>query len=151
MQRRCQKAQSPLLHLHQIGYPPPKYWHGNGGTISIMLKALAMSADKCRKVTRVITDTYHCLWQGEVYNVARASCDNVTAIADGTKIQQLIADCREAGLSYSQTTLLINMHCHKNNLRTMTQSAVVSCEKRMTRMVVPVMKRPQGSLDKTSN
>ena len=75
----------------------------------------------------------------------------IAAIADGTKIQQLIADYRDARLSYSQRTLLINMHCHKNNLCTVTRSAIVSCKKRMTRMVVPVMKRPQGSLDKTSN
>jgi hypothetical protein len=43
------------------------------------------------------------------------------------------------------------MHCNKNNLRTMTQSAVVSCKKRMKRMVVPITKHPQRSLDKMSN
>jgi hypothetical protein len=86
-----------------------------------MIKALAMSDDECRKVMRVITDTYHCLHQGEVYDKARALHNNVTAIADGTKIQhQLIADYREAGLSFSQTTLLINMHCNKSNLCTVT-------------------------------
>jgi hypothetical protein len=110
-----------------------------------------MSDDERRKVTRVITDTYHCLRQGEVYDKARASHNNVTAIVDGTKIQQLIADYREAGLSFSQTTLLINMHCNKNNLRTVTRSAIVSCKKRMKRMVMPITKCPQGSLDKTSN
>ncbi len=110
-----------------------------------------MSDDERRKVTQVITDTYNCLHQGEVYGKARASRNNVTAIADGAKIQQLIAVYREAGLSFSQMTLLINMHCDKNDLRTVTGSAVVSCKKRMKKMVMPVTKRPQGSLEKMSN
>ncbi len=74
-----------------------------------------MSDDECRKVMQVITDTYHCLRQGKVYNKARALGNNVTAIANGTKIQQLIADYREAGLSLSQTTLLINRLAHTAN------------------------------------
>ena len=110
-----------------------------------------MSADERRKVEQVITYTYHSLCRGEEYNEGRASRENVTKTADGSKIQQLIADYREHGLSNSQTTLMINMYCKKNKLRTVRRSAIVACEKRMTRMIVPVTKRPQGSLDKKSN
>jgi hypothetical protein len=138
----CKEDVRKLIHLFyvKIGCPPPEDWYGNGRTIATTIKALAMSADKCRKMIRVITDTCHCLHHGEVYNEGRALQKNVTAIADGSKIQQLIADYREARLSYSQTTLMINMHCNKNNLRTVTQSAIISCTKRMKRMVVPVTK-----------
>jgi hypothetical protein len=149
MQRRFTKA----FHLFyiKIGCPPPEDWHGAGGTISETIKALAMSADERRKVEQVITYTYHSLCRGEEYNEGRASRENVTKTADGSKIQQLIADYREHGLSNSQTTLMINMYCKKNKLRTVRRSAIVACEKRMTRMIVPVTKRPQGSLDKKSN
>jgi hypothetical protein len=111
----CKEDVRKLIHLFyiKIGCPPPEDWYGDGGTIAITIKALAMSDDKHRKVTRVITDTYHCLRQGDIYDKARASRNNVPTIADGTKIQQLISDYREAGLSFSQTTLLINMHCNK--------------------------------------
>ena len=112
------------------------------------IKAHAMSADECRKVEQVITYTYHSLCCGQEYNEGRASCENVTEIADGSKIQQLVANYREHGLSYSQTTLMINIYCRKNKLHTVRRSVVVSCEKRMTRMVVPVTKCPQGSLGK---
>jgi hypothetical protein len=153
VKKLCEEDVRKLIHLFyvKVGCPPPEVWHGIGGTISETIKALAMSADERRKVKQVITDTYHSLCRGEDYNKGRASRENVTEIADGSKIQQLVADYREHGLSYSQTTLMINMYCKKNNLRTVRRSAVVSCEKRMTRMVVPVTKRPQGSLDKKSN
>jgi hypothetical protein len=77
-----------------------------------------MSADKRGKVVQVITDRYHSLRRGKVYDEGRALQNNVTMIANGSKIQQLIADYREAGLSFSQTTLMINIYCSKNELLT---------------------------------
>ena len=136
------------LFYIKIGSPPPEDWHGKGGMILKRIKALAMSADECRKVKQVISDTYHNLHHSEVYNAGRPSQKNATAIANERKIQQLIANYREAGLSYSQTMLMINMHCTKNQLHTMRQSAIVSYKKRMKRRVGPVAKCPQGSLDK---
>ena len=146
----CEKDVRKLIHLFyvKVGCPQPEVWNGVGGTILETIKSLAMSADERRKVKQVITDTYHSLCGGEDYNKGRASRETITEIADGSKIQQLVANYRERGLSYSQTTLMINMYCKKNNLRTVRRSAVVSSEKRMTRMVVPVTKLPQGSLDK---
>jgi hypothetical protein len=55
------------------------------------------------------------------------------AIADGSKIQKLVADYRETGLSYSETMIVINIYCIENNIPTVTRSAVVSCEKRMVK------------------
>jgi hypothetical protein len=98
------------LFYIKIGAPPPDELHGRGGTISKTMNALDMSvlADECRKVERIITKTYHSLLGGEEYNEGRKSRKNLTAIADGNKIQQLVADYREAGLSFSQTTVMIN-------------------------------------------
>ena len=91
--------------------------------------------------------------RGEVFDKGRISLisqKNKTAIADSRKIQQLLADYRECGLSYSETTFLINIYCIENDLLTVTRSAVVSCEQRMGKVVTSIAKRPQGSLDKNS-
>ncbi len=128
------------LFYIKIGAPPPNDWHGRGGTISKAMNAfdMSVSADERRKVERIITKTYHSLLRGEEYNKGRKSRKNLTTIADGDNIQQLVADYREAGLSFSQTTVMINMYCRKNELLTVRRSAVVSCKKRMKRMVGPV-------------
>jgi hypothetical protein len=70
---------------------------------------------KCRKVELVITNTYHSLHCGEQYNEGRKLRENLTAIADGNKIQQLVAIFREAGLSFSQTTVMINIYCKRTS------------------------------------
>ncbi len=108
------------LFYIKIGALPPDEWQGRGGTMSKTMNALDMSvlADERRKVERIITKTYHSLLHGEEYDEGRKSRKNLTAIADGNKIQQLVADCREAGLSFSQTTVMINIYCRKNELLT---------------------------------
>ncbi len=98
------------LFYIKIGAPPPNDWNSRGRMISKTMNALDMSvsADKRRKVERIITKTYHSLLHGEEYNKGRKSRKNLTAITDGNNIQQLVADYREAGLSFSQTTVMIN-------------------------------------------
>ncbi len=61
------------------------------------MNALDMSvlADEHRKVERIITKTYHSLLRGEEYNEGRKSRKNLTAIADGKNIQQLVANYRD--------------------------------------------------------
>ncbi len=108
------------LFYIKIGAPPPDDWHGRGGRISMTMNALDMSvsADERRKVELIITKTYHSLLRGEEYNKGGKSRKNLTAIADGNNIQQLVTDYREAGLSFSQTTVMINIYCRKNELLT---------------------------------
>jgi DNA-binding IclR family transcriptional regulator len=65
---------------------------------------------------------------------------NETAIAEGSKIQQLVADYRETGLSYSETIMVINLHCIAKSIPTITRSAVVSCKKRMVKEILPIIK-----------
>jgi hypothetical protein len=73
--------------------------------------ALEMTADDCRKVETVISDTYQSLHRGKVYDRGRISHKNEAAIADISITQQLCADYQETGLSYSKTTFLINIYC----------------------------------------
>jgi hypothetical protein len=109
-----------------------------------------MTAEERRKVETFISDTYESLRQEEVFDEGRISRKNKTAIGDGSKIQQLLADYQESGLSFSETTFLINIYCVENDLLTVTCSAVVSCEQKMEKVVSSIAKRPQGSLDKNT-
>jgi hypothetical protein len=109
----CQDDKLKLISLFylQIGAPPPKDWYGKGGMISRTVEALEMTIEEHRKVETVISDTYQSLHQEKVFDEGRISRKNKTAIADGSKIQQLVADYRESGLSFSKTTFLINIYC----------------------------------------
>ncbi len=131
-----------LIHLYyiKIGAPLPEDWHDKGGTIWRTIAALEMTANKCRKVETIIYTTYHSLHNGEIYNKSKSSRQNETAIANGSKIQQLVADYRETGLSYSETMTVINLYCIESNIPTVTCSAVVSCEKRMVKVILPIIK-----------
>jgi hypothetical protein len=148
--RQDDKRKLISLFYVQIGAPPPEDWHGEGEMISRIVGALEMTVVDSRKVETVISDTYQSLHQGEIYDKGRISRKNKTAIADSSKIQQLLTDYRECGLSYSETTFLINIYCIENDLLTVTRSAVMACEQRMEKVVTSIAKRPQGSLDKNS-
>jgi hypothetical protein len=101
-------------------------------------------------VETVIYKIYHSLRNGKIYDKNRSLQQNEMAIANSSKIQQLVADYRETGLSYSETMMVINIYCIEKNIPTVTRSAIVSCEKRMVKEILPIIKCPQGSLDKNS-
>ncbi len=88
----CQDDTRKLISLFylQIGAPPPEDWYGKGGTILKTVEALEMTAEECRKVETVISDTYQSLRQEEVFDKGRISQKNKTAIADSSKIQQFL-------------------------------------------------------------
>ena len=50
------------------------------------------------------------------------------AIKPGSPEEQAVADYRERGLSYTETTLLINRQCLQDGRPTVTCSAVRTCE-----------------------
>ena len=99
------EEEQKLVHLCyiKIGSPPPEDWRGEGGAISKIIAALEMTANERRNVERVIHKTYHSLRNGKIYDKSRSSQQNETAIAIGSNIQQLVADYRETGLSYTTT------------------------------------------------
>ena len=86
----------------------------------------------------------------ESYNPSRAHPPGCSKIEDGSQEQQLVADYRERGLSYSETTILINRWCYSNRRDDITRSAVYTCEQRMVRSVTKVGRRPQGKRDPDS-
>jgi hypothetical protein len=63
------------VHLYyiKIGSPPPEDWCGQGGAISRIIAALEMTANKRRKVERVIHKFYHSLRNGKIYDKSRSS------------------------------------------------------------------------------
>ena len=73
------------------------------------------------------------------------------AIKPGSPEEQAIADHRERGLSYTETTLLINRQCLQDERPTVTRSAVCTYELNMVRQENSTEKRPQGNKDADSN
>jgi hypothetical protein len=133
-----------LLYLETMQAPPPEEWKGPGGTVSKIVEALKLDNSQRRRVERVIAETHHCLIHGEVYDAKRATHEGKLAIEDGSEIQQLVANYRERGLSYTETTMMINRWCLENDHGIVTTSAVVTCEEKMAKQVSIVEKRPQG-------
>ena len=65
-------------------------------------------------------------------------------IADGSEEQQMIANYQEQGLSYTETTMLINRWCIVNERTTVTCSAIQTCEEHMEHKISNIEKQPQG-------
>ena len=96
---------------------------------------------------RVIAKTHHSLTVGEAHDSTRAFCAGTAFIKDGSKEQQLVADYRERGLSYTETTMLVNKWRIRNNRETVRHSAVHTCEQNMEKVISNIEKRPQGKKD----
>ena len=63
----------------------------------------------------------------------------------------MVADLQERGLSYTETTCLINTDCIKHGRKTVTRSAVRTCKNNMVREVSNIEKQPQGNKDADVN
>ena len=73
------------------------------------------------------------------------------AIKSGSPEEQAVTNYRERGISYIETTLLINRQCLQDGRSTVIRSAIRTCEMNMVREVDAVEKRPQGNKDTDSN
>jgi hypothetical protein len=98
-------------YLQVLHAPPPDEWRGEGGTISDVIGGLKLKESQRRTVEKVLIATHHSLLKGEEYEPSRKSAPKKRFIEDGSKEQQLVADYREQGLSYTETTMLINRWC----------------------------------------
>ena len=65
--------------------------------------------------------------------------------------EQADADYRERGLSYTETTLLINRQSLQDGCPTVTRSVVCTCEMDMVREANAIEKRLQGNKDADNN
>ena len=95
-----------------MGSPPPEEWDikDETGTVSKIVSVLNFTKHQRRRVRDIIEHTHHCLLTGESYNPARESREApyLTNIEDGSRTAQSVADYLECGLSYRETTILIN-------------------------------------------
>jgi hypothetical protein len=139
-----------LYYLRILHAPPPEDWHGEGGTVSEICDGLKMQSDQRRRVRKVIEETHQALLSGKSYDPTKALRAGTTAIKDGTKEQQLVADYRERGLSLTETTMLVNRWCVRNGHESVTRSAVWTCEMKMVKQTTKIQKRPQGTTDPNS-
>ena len=141
------------LHYRQLESPPPDKWDGNSGTVSIIASAINFKHDQKRRIKDVITSTYNYLKSGQGYDPSVAPRDpNIRAkIKDGSKVQGMVADYIESGLSYTLATSFINqLLIASGEVFTVTRSAVYSCVLRMKARTSKITKRPQGSTDPDS-
>ena len=72
-------------------------------------------------------------------------------IKDGSKEQQMVADCCERGLSYTEMTMLVNRWYIANDRTTVTRSAIRTCKDHLAHEISNIEKRPQGKYDPQSN
>ena len=115
-------------YLAVLGAPPPEDWRGEGGTVSEIARALRLNTNQHRRVLNVIVRTHHALLTGAEYDSMREFRAGSVAITPGSLEEQAVADNRERGLSYTETTLLINRQCLQDGRPTVTRSAVRTCE-----------------------
>ena len=78
-----------------------------------------------RRVKEVIANYHHNAIMGlEPFKHNRKRHPNTTAIAEGSQVQQLVCDYIESGVSVTEATMMINRWCIKNDMLTVTRSAV---------------------------
>ena len=106
-----------LFYLTVLHAPPPEDWHGDCGTVSEICTTLKLKKSQRLRVENVIAETHRALLLGEEYDSSRAHRPGTRAIKDGSVEQQMVADCRERGMSYTETTLFINRDCEKKVVR----------------------------------
>ena len=124
-----------------LGTPLPEERRGAGGTVSQTARALCLNANQHRRVLNVIIKTHHTLLTSAKYDSMREFRAGSVAIKSGSPEEQAVADYRERGLSYTETTLLINRQCLKDGRPTVTRSTVCTCEMNMVREVGAIEKR----------
>ena len=117
-----EKVRGGISIYYQIalGAPPPEEWDGEDGTVAKIRRAFKMNINQRKRIKNVIAKTHHAMLFGEDYDAARAPRAGTRSIADGSIEQQHVADCRERGLSFSETTLYINNDAFKNGHPTVT-------------------------------
>ena len=74
---------------------------------------------------------HHILLTGAKYDSMFEFCAGSVAIKSGSPEEQTVADYRERGLSYTDTTLLINRQCLQDGRPTVTRSAARTCDMNM--------------------
>ena len=108
---------------------------------SEIVSTLILKHSQGQRAENAIVATHYAHLTREEYNSMREFCPGSWAILDDSIEQQLVADCREWGLSYTNSTILINRDCIKSGRITITRSDVCT---NMVHEVLNTEKRPQG-------
>ena len=141
-----------------LGAPGPAEWCGRGGKICEILAALNFGHDKRRKVKRVVSDTYRCIYSdGSFDSSFKAKGGKPVIIQRNSQEERDIADYMEKGVSLRDVTRILNENKLQENGGDLessgwfTKSAVEGALSRMNKIAVPMKRRAQGSTDKDSD
>ena len=87
---------------HVLNAPPESEWYGDDGTIHLIMEELSIHRGNYRKVKRVITQTWNCLQSNRCY-LGRINWKggHQTLIQKGSHEEQLVAEFKEKGLSFT--------------------------------------------------
>ena len=111
MPERKMREMISLVYLIVMHAPPPEDWKGTGGTITQIRDILKMTIKQHQRIENVIADTHFAYLTGAEYDSAREFRAGTRIIKSGSIEEQMVADLRERGLSYSETTILICRDC----------------------------------------
>ncbi len=127
---------------------PREGWEGPTGAAAKIRSMMRGKSVDARTIKSVMVESLKAQERGDMYDASRKTRAPITAIKDGSKHQQMVADYRELGYSYDGVEVMINHYQLVNSLPRVTRSAIYTCEQRMKRDVSNIGARPQGSRDK---
>ena len=142
-----------MCYIYALGAPEPSEWYGSGGTVGQIMSLLNLSKPGRKKVIHVMRQTYDCVKTGSRYTGhTRWSGGRQNFIQPGTEEENMIAQHKEEGCSFTQTMRFINDYRARNGeTEPVTRSAVYSAYMNMSKIVTTINKRSQGNSDPESN
>ena len=147
-----ERLQIALMYSRTLNSPPPEEWAGKDGTVRQIMVKLELGESKRFTVKRVIKQTYEMQEEGLDYDgKVREGRGRESIIAVGSKWEKMIADHKESGLSFEETTQAVNDVRHKENSPLFRVGAIKGVIARLPKRIVNLTRKAQGSYDESSD
>ena len=133
------------------------HWRGREGTISNIQQALELGDGNYKKIETVLRTTYDNIQKKEkYYGLTNWRGGRQNTIKAGSEEEQILADKKQEGCSFTEVTDYINEWRNKyiadyNPEDNVRRSAVINWYRKMSKVVTPINKRCQGNSDPSSN
>ena len=149
-----------ILHYYRIVLqaPPKSAWGGRDGTFALIRKALNFKLNRLNKIKKIVAETYESHENDRRYDstyIIRGRKESI--IQPGSHEESNIADFMEDGVSLRDVTRILNEPLLQDcggileNSHWFTKSAIEGAFNCMKKIEVPMIKRAQGSEDRTCN
>jgi hypothetical protein len=142
-----------ICAYQSLGCPQEEYWHGRGGTISILAAMLEPITQKQRPETieRVLKNFMYCVDKSITYQGGRKEgsgrVPNLTIDSDDG---QFVINLIEGGYGYRMATVTLNAKRIKERKLIVGPSSVLSLIQSLDHQSVPIVKLKQGNTDPTA-